>query len=104
MRWSPPAVALPPDIAEKRAEHRFPAEGEVSIAFDDPLHQAFTGRLIDYSQSGFRVVHSCPGLATGQAVQFSHALAWGDARVVWNRILDGKVETGFIVVRLRPAR
>lgn len=103
MRWSPQAEALLPENAEKRSEHRFAAEGEVSVSFEDPLPRSFTGRLIDYSKSGFRAVHNCPGLESGQIVRFGHVLSQGEAKVVWNRILDGRIETGFIVVRMRPA-
>jgi hypothetical protein len=34
-------------------------------------------------------------------VEFSHYLAVGAARVMWNRIMDQRVETGFLVVRAK---
>jgi hypothetical protein len=32
-------------------------------------------------------------------VDFQHAVAYGKARVMWNRIAGDKVETGFFVLR-----
>jgi hypothetical protein len=34
-------------------------------------------------------------------VEFSHPLAVGAARVMWNRIMDQRVETGFLIVTTR---
>jgi len=55
--------------------------------------------MLDYSQSGFRAVHSYPALYTGQVVAFRHAVDAGEARVMWNRIADECVETGFLVIK-----
>jgi hypothetical protein len=32
-------------------------------------------------------------------VAFQHAIAGGKARVMWNRIADDRVETGFFVIQ-----
>ena len=84
--------------SDRRAETRFKADGQVSLALEEPLHQEFTGTLADYSKSGFRVVHHCPDLHSGQIVRFQHLIACGTARVMWNRILEGRVESGFLIV------
>jgi len=84
--------------ADRRSEERFKADGNVSLAVDEPVHQEITGTLADYSKSGFRVVHQCKDLHSGQVVQFKHLVASGTARVMWNRIMEGKVESGFLVV------
>ena len=42
--------------------------------------------------------HSYTPLAAGQTVAFRHHESSGQARVVWNRILGDRVETGFVVV------
>jgi hypothetical protein len=84
--------------ADRRAEERFNAEGEVCLSFDEPLHREITGELVDYSNSGFRAVHHCAELHTGQLVQFRHVVACGTAKVIWNRILPERVESGFLVV------
>ena len=83
---------------DRRSEERFKADGDVSLALEEPVHQEFTGTLADYSKSGFRVVHQCPDLHSGQVVHFRHIVASGTARVMWNRIIEGKVESGFLVV------
>jgi hypothetical protein len=37
-------------------------------------------------------------LEPGQILPFSHREAAGRARVIWNRIMSGRVETGFLIV------
>ena len=83
---------------EKRREQRREASGAVRIRFADPGPQSIEGRLMDVSASGFRMAHEFPSLAAGQLVEFAHIEARGRARVMWNRILDGRVETGFLII------
>ena len=85
--------------AERRGEKRYRGKGALKLSFDDPSHQEISGRLLDYSQSGFRAVHTYPALHTGQVVDFRHAVDAGQARVMWNRIADECVETGFLVIK-----
>lgn len=85
--------------AERRAEKRYRGKGALKLSFDDPSHQEISGRLLDYSQSGFRAVHTYPALHAGQVVDFRHAVDAGQARVMWNRIADECVETGFLVIK-----
>jgi hypothetical protein len=84
--------------ADRRVEERLRAEGEVEIWFDDPEPQELRGRLLDYSRGGFRALHGLAQLATGQVVRFRHFGADGRARVIWKRILNDEVETGFFVL------
>ena len=58
----------------------------------------------DVSAGGFRMVHDCRSIDAGQVVEFSHLEAAGRARVVWSRILDQRVESGFVVMALGPRR
>jgi hypothetical protein len=83
---------------EKRREPRQPAQGPVWIHFDNPQSIEIQGQLVDVSASGFRMSHGYASLEAGQVVEFSRAGAKGVARVMWNRILDRAVETGFLVV------
>lgn len=53
---------------------------------------------MDVSDRGFRMAHDCVSLAAGQIVEFAHLEAAGHARVVWNRVIAGRVESGFLVV------
>ena len=87
------------NFQEKRREPRLPAEGLVKFRSANAPHDAFVeGRLMDISPSGFRAQHSFSGLASGQIVFFEHAQAEGRARVAWNRIASGAVESGFFVL------
>jgi hypothetical protein len=43
------------------------------------------------------MAHDCAALTAGQYVAFAHVEAKGRARVVWTRILDDSVESGFVV-------
>ena len=85
-------------ISEKRREVRHPAAGTVRVRYSNPELLEIRGRLIDISTSGFRMAHDCASLAAGEVVEFSHVEAAGKARVIWNRILEDRVETGFFVV------
>ena len=68
------------------------------VRFADPQPLEILGQLMDVSPSGFRMAHANQSLHSGQMVGFSHSLAAGTARVMWNRILDERVETGFLIV------
>ena len=83
---------------DRRAEERYNAEGEVCLVFEEPMHQEITGTLADYSKSGFRAVHHCTDLHSGQLVHFRHFIASGTARVIWNHIQQNQVESGFLVI------
>ncbi len=82
---------------EKRSEPRHPADGEVRVWFGEPRAREIQGRLMDVSASGFRMAHDYAALEAGQVVEFSHLEAAGRARVMWTRIADRRVETGFFV-------
>ena len=86
-------------VADRRAERRYRGEGALKLSFDDPSPQEIVGRLLDYSKSGFRALHTYPALHTGQVVEFQHFVAVGKARVMWNRITENRVETGFLVIK-----
>ena len=88
-------------IHEKRRETRQPAEGPVLVNFANPQPMEILGELVDVSPSGFRMAHANQSLHSGQLVGFSHGLAIGTARVMWNRIMDHRVETGFRIVTTR---
>jgi hypothetical protein len=84
---------------ERRSEARHAASGPLKLSFEDPSPQEVDGRLLDYSISGFRAEHPYAALHTGQEVEFKHSVAMGRARVMWNRIADDRVETGFLVIK-----
>lgn len=82
---------------EKRRETRRAASGNVRVKFTDPEPLEIAGRLMDVSISGFRMAHDFASLHSGQVVEFAHIEATGRAKVMWNRIQAGGVETGFLV-------
>jgi hypothetical protein len=84
-------------LQEQRREARRPLTGSVQVRFTDPELLEIDGKLIDVSPSGFRMSHDCRSLHSGQIVEFAHVESKGRARVMWNRILAGQVETGFLV-------
>jgi len=88
-------------LHEKRREARRTASGSVHVKFTDPAPLEIDGQLMDVSASGFRMSHDCAWLHSGQVVEFAHVEATGRARVMWNRILAGGVETGFLVVAVQ---
>src|SRR5271169_364027 len=72
--------------SDHRRELRRVAHGPVTVRFGYQKASEVQGKLMDVSESGFRMAHECITLETGQTVEFSHAEASGNARVVWNRI------------------
>ena len=87
-----------PNFREMRREPRRSVRGAVMVRFDNPQPFVIHGKLIDVSEGGFRMAHEYRALDAGSVVEFSHTEAAGKARVVWNRILDSRVETGFLVI------
>jgi hypothetical protein len=85
-------------IGEKRRESRRQTSGSVRVHFSNPGLIEIKGRLIDVSSNGFRMAHGYASLPTGQIVDFKHLESSGRARVMWNRILEKSVETGFLVL------
>ena len=83
----------------KRKEERRPAQGEVALFWNGRPGSEQRGRLIDVSEHGFRVAHDYAAVSVGQEVRFRHAFDTGNARVVWSRILDGVVHSGFQVLQ-----
>ncbi len=83
---------------EKRREPRREASGLVHVRFAYPKAMEIEGRLIDISPGGFRMSHHFASLEAGQIVEFAHIEAKGRARVIWNRIVAERVETGFLVL------
>jgi hypothetical protein len=86
-----------PLVTEQRRETRRPGHGNVLVRPESPGSRDIQGRLVDVSGSGFRMAHDCSALTAGQYVTFAHVEARGRARVVWTRILDDSVESGFVV-------
>jgi len=87
-----------PRTQEKRREERREASGVVHVSFSDPHKVEIEGELMDVSPRGFRMAHRWTSLEAGQLVEFSHVEAAGQARVMWNRILAERVESGFLVL------
>ena len=83
---------------ERRKEDREAADAELTLVVDDPFSAEVRGRLVDISRSGFRACHAYPRFEPGQQVRFRYPASEGRARVMWNRILNGRVETGFLVL------
>lgn len=88
-------VTSPSDPREQRREPRRAAKGNVRVS---GVRGDVEGQLVDVSESGFRMAHAESSFEPGQELGFQHAEAEGKARVIWNRINKGRVETGFFIV------
>lgn len=89
--------------AEQRREPREAAGGIVRFSFRETgsklALRKVRGQLVDRSAGGFRAEHDCSELTSGQVVRFRiGASARGQARVVWTRIQEDRVETGFVIL------
>ncbi len=85
-------------IAENRAESRTLCQGRVRF-FLEGRYAASLGDLKDVSNNGFRAAHTEPSLNPGTEVDFVHTLFRGKARVMWSRLADGLMESGFLIIR-----
>jgi hypothetical protein len=90
-------MSVPVSIAEKRREARHPGTGNVLVRPEAPGSRDIQGKLVDVSDRGFRMAHQCAALTAGQYVSFAHVEARGRARVVWTRIVNHAIESGFVV-------
>lgn len=90
------------DARDRRTEARVPATGVVRLLPDEPAARTIVGSLLDRSRTGFRATHDDHDLQTGQAVRFEMDGRSGYAKVVWRRILQNRIEAGFMIV-LGPA-
>jgi hypothetical protein len=85
-------------LAEQRTEVRSPAHGDIWFALEAPDSRQFLGSLVDYSKRGFRAAHPQTSLSAGQSVHFQHSFGEGRALVMWNRIQERHVESGFLIL------
>ena len=83
---------------DRRSEPRFEATGEVRLIIDGPQVIAIPARILDVSQHGMRVEHMYPALTSGMMLQIESESSKFAARVVWNRIKNDGVETGFYLL------
>jgi hypothetical protein len=84
--------------AERRTENRRRFGAGVRLRVSGLLPREVTGRLVDISSGGFRAVHADRDLAVGDRVGFAHPRRRGEAVVVWIRIADGSIVSGFRVL------
>jgi hypothetical protein len=89
-------------IDDRRREPREEAEGLVRLFTLDDERLVFEGEIRDVSSSGFRLEHTNQRVSSGDEYLFESPYSSGVARVMWNRILDTSVETGFFVVSREP--
>ena len=87
------ALSLKAD--DRRHEPRFKASGQVFLILEEPQSLAIPGRIIDQSDHGMRVEHMYAALNSGVLVQIDSGAGKYTARVVWTRIKDDGVESGF---------
>ena len=73
------------------------ASGEVTLYLDQPVVLQINAQLLDISASGFRAKHMYPALQNGMIIHVRIEEVESSAIVVWNRIMDDCVETGFIL-------
>jgi hypothetical protein len=87
-----------PGGAERRGAPRYAAKGPIRLTLQGPPPRVIDGQLVDQSVSGFRAQHSSRLLDSGTTVDFAGEARAGRARVVWTRIVGGRVESGFLIL------
>ena len=94
----PVAASQSTAVEERRREARVAAQGEIVLLVDSPQTLEVRGRLLDRSNTGFRASHMYPALTSGQTVRCRLENKEILVRVVWNRIVEEEVESGFLIV------
>lgn len=100
-RANAPARSIDGPVAEtdeRRQEPRFRATGDVNLIVGGPTALAVPGRIVDVSQHGMRVVHMYAALTSGTMLKIESGSEVYTARVVWNRISEDGVESGFYLL------
>ncbi len=85
-------------VDERRREERIAAQGEVVLVLETPQIFEVRGRLLDKSSGGFRASHMYPALTSGQVIRCRLEGVEVLVRVVWNRIIEEEVESGFLIL------
>lgn len=80
---------------DRRSEPRAKANGVVLLCVDKV---AIPGRLLDVSEHGMRVEHMYAALASGMVLEVERDGTRRTARVIWNRIRNEGVESGFYLL------
>ena len=83
---------------DRRGEPRFNATGDVRLVIGGPQALSIPARILDVSQNGMRVEHMYAALTSGILLQIESGTTQFTARVVWNRIKDDGVESGFYLL------
>ncbi|MBY0504997.1 MAG: PilZ domain-containing protein [Bryobacteraceae bacterium] len=99
--WRSPATLV--SIDDRRREPREDAQGVVRLFTLEQERFVFEGEMRDVSASGFRLEHTNQRVRSGDEFRFESPYSSGLARVMWNRILDDSVESGFFIVARDPA-
>ncbi len=83
---------------DRRSEPRFSATGEVRLVISGPQAISIPARILDVSKNGMRVQHMYAALTSGMLLQIDSGNTQFTARVVWNRIRNDGVESGFFLL------
>jgi hypothetical protein len=83
---------------ERRKKPRQMAKGVIVFNLRQADSSNILGFLLDVSFSGFRAAHRFKELSPGQEIAFRYGVTAGLARVIWTRIMDESVESGFLVL------
>ena len=80
---------------ERRQFVRTPESATVEISFADPESTVVTAELVETSQTGFRIAHSCNELSPGLEILLSREDRPAErGRVIWTHVLDGRRLSG----------
>jgi hypothetical protein len=90
-------------IAEPPPE-RMPVADDVTLVLQsDAAEVQLSARLVNISRNGLRISHAYAQLAAGQRVKIIYVGVSIPAYVVWNRDIDGHLESGLSVLEEEAA-
>jgi hypothetical protein len=83
---------------DRRSEKRWPDLGAIEISFEDPTPVTLRAELIEISGRGFRTSHNEKALTPGLEVHYKSTTSSGRARVIWTHVLEGRCNSGFLIL------
>lgn len=87
---------MPNDARDRRRKPRQSTQGTVLLRDENNPSVRVLAQLINVTESGFSASHYHREFAIGQVLKFQE---WFRAQVVWTRVVDDHVETGFQILR-----
>ncbi len=83
---------------DRRGAPRKEGLGVVEITISEPVAVTIQAALVENSATGFRAAYDAKSLEPGLEVVYRHDDTYGQARVIWTHVLEGRRVSGFLIL------